>query len=853
MTSYIVEDVEGPPTSGYTVEDVSGPPDKSVSLEEQRSASTAEMPWYKKGAKALALSAELALRGSDATRKSTGLTYPSLGGRLADTIHEAAGLDNYQPASAAMGDSNRSVPERLSYAPRALLEGSVGLMSDIGIGGVTGGAGLMLNNANRNFGPNLETAKANSGSKEEALSRALAATSVDALLSRFGIEQTLARPGVALGTQAAKNVAKGIAITGAENTAQTAVDKNLLEGKAPTPGDLAVSGITGAGTSAAFKGLRGDFTDAGEAYRFRQFAGDDPKQLATVARLLRDTTDPYSKITEANAGDVLKRASGVAKDTLKNEAKDRYVQGPDVIARRVDDLRSQGRTDVTEAYIDVMAAANRGEPVNPTQRDLLAKSIGGDEVGQRWLNTLDQTSILGKLGDIGSKDGESGRMGGLHATQAGKTLSRLSGYFGLGSIGGGIGLSALGHSSLGQLGTGIGVGANALNIGVRAFDKASGYSNPVGRFARRFADAPDNRPPVPPVGATEPAAAIMDAVGAPPATTLPRAPVTTPETLMRQSMGIAPGENPSPTEMDILGKLISRAQAQGRVLNMGPKPGESMTTPPSPEQFMQRGADLDFRRPPPEVAPSAENLAKIDALVRERQRSSTQVEPSEAFKATKAAAMARRNARQAIVAKTAPRSVEGSVEVAPDKRNAVPSEELFPEAPMRGLPPEPPIEGSSPVDPKLLAMNAKIQRMFSKPEKAQSGSTRQEAPKQQKQDAPQQSPMSEMFTTDAFGVPVSIPMSEIRRTPEAWARGVQTKAGMRKGAVDQMKTVLPKDLHEEVDTLFKHWMQPGTKMVDAQHALEELVNDPRVPDELKSRLLDIWSNNSALTDSTHWE
>jgi hypothetical protein len=262
---------------------------------------------------------------------------------------------------------------------------------------------------------------------------------------------------------------------------------------------------------------------------------------------------------------------------------------------------------------------------------------------------------------------------------------------------------------------------------------------------------------------------------------------------------------------------------------------------------MQRGADLDFRRPPPEVAPSAENLAKIDALVRERQRSSTQVEPSEAFKATKAAAMARRNARQALVAKTAHRSVEGSVEVAP--------EELFPEAPMRGLPPEPPIEGSSPVDPKLLAMNAKIQRMFSKPEKTQSGSARQEAPKQQQQEprSSQQSPMSEMFTTDAFGVPVSIPMSEIRRTPEAWARGVQTKAGMRKGAVDQMKTVLPKDLHEEVDTLFKHWMQPGTKMVDAQHALEELVNDPRVPDELKSRLLDIWSNNSALTDSTHWE
>jgi hypothetical protein len=111
---------------------------------------------------------------------------------------------------------------------------------------------------------------------------------------------------------------------------------------------------------------------------------------------------------------------------------------------------------------------------------------------------------------------------------------------------------------------------------------------------------------------------------------------------------------------------------------------------------------------------------------------------------------------------------------------------------------------------------------------------------------------SDRFTTNVFGRDVSIPVSDIRRSPEAWAAGVHRDAGVRKGVVDQIKEALPENLHTEVENLFTTWLSPGVKKDSAYYALETLVNDPRVPEAVKGKILDLWSSARELQDNSHW-
>jgi hypothetical protein len=736
--------------------------------------------------KGLAYGAEGVLRGADATTNELKSLLGMAKGRsmataLADKIHSGAGLDSYAPAGEGLMDNSKGVMERLTYAPRAMVEAAPSLVTQVGPGKL--GTALALgSNAYQNLGNNLERADQSGAGRGGAL----AATGLDALLSRFGIEQTLGRGASRVGWDAAKKLVGGVAATGAENAAQTAIDRNLIDNKSVTANDLVVSGLTGAGASAAFKAARGDITDAGEAVRFRQFAGKDPKQLAAVAKLLQENTGSYGKIKESNAVDILGRARSSADGQRRLTASNNLIGGRSTV---VDQLNDSGNLDASRAYVESQGLLGKGEPVPDDMLETLRGELGGQPINDQWLNEVEQASTLGQLSDIGNRGA-----GGIHATKLGQTLDRLAGYFGLGSLGGGLGASALGHTSLGNTGLAIGAGATGLNLGIKGLDALSGYSNPVGRFARRFADdAPTPLATTVPRPMSNPQPAAVAPAGPPP---------TTPQSLFLQSLGFAPGETPTPSEMGILGQILRRGEKDGREVNLGPMPGESLTEVPN--RILPRGADADWRAPPAEAPADPRQLAKIDALVAQKTKAIPQVEPSDAFKATKAAAMAKRLERQRLMGKVEAKEPPPGIQSAPE----------------------------APVPPRAPRVAP--------------------APEQATQDAPQTTEKP-IYTTNVFGRDVSIPVDQIRRTPQAWERGVLRDATLRRQPIDQMKSMLPQDLQDNVEQLFTKWLSPGTKMDDAYFALEELVNDPRVPDDIKGKLLDMWSNNPDLTDPQHWK
>lgn len=490
MTEYNLEPVEGDPFAhGYSLEAVDGDPFAKPAAKKDTGF-----------AKGLAYGAENVLRGADATTNQLKSLLGMAKGRsmataLADKLHQAAGLDSYAPAGPDMMDSSKGVLDRLSYAPRAMVEGAPSLVTQLGPGKI--GTGMALaNNVYQNLGRNLETADASGAGRGGAI----AATALDAFLSRFGIDQTIGKGVAKAGVEPAKKLMAGILATGGENAVQTAIDRNLIENKQATADDMLVSGLTGGAVSAGFKGMRGDITDAGEAFRFRQFAENDPKALAAAARWLNDNTGSYGTIKEGNASDVLTRGRSAAGGQLDLTERNNVIGGKSQI---VDQLNQAGNLAASRAYVETDRLLKAKEPVPPELLNTLRQELGGNPLNDQWLREVETASILNSLGDIGNKGA-----GGLHASKLGGTLDRLAGYFGLGTAGGAL----AGLHTVSPTAAAIGAGTTALGVGIRGVDKLSGYSNPVGRFARRFAEdapSPSSQAAAPQATPVHPMAAAM--------------------------------------------------------------------------------------------------------------------------------------------------------------------------------------------------------------------------------------------------------------------------------------------------------------------------------------------------------
>lgn len=750
-----------------------------------------------------------------------GKQFPKLMAMVAAKLHN----DKYRSGMEDAANPNADLGTRAAGVGRALVEGAPG-MALSGLAGLAAGpAGFIGAQAALQTGGAIEGVRqADQVPEDQALggsqlARVAADSALSTALNSFGAGKALSPMTKGLGMQGVKQAlgeVAGAAKAGAiANAGQTIADKVLITGELPSMGELEAAMATG---GAAGFGVRAPkaVPEIGESIMLRGFKGQNPEAIKRAAELLNKNTGSYGSIKEGNAEDIRLTAGRASKKDMDFEAKGQGIKGPNLVEDQIDAISRSGSPEVGRAYVEAMSAVDAGEPVRADQIALLRQAIGGNPVADNWLDSLETSSILGQLGNMGSRKGDA-RMGGLHATSVGQTIDRIAKYFGPVGIAENLLSGALGHASMGGVGLPIGLTAGGLSLGMRGIDALTGYSNPVGRFARRFADEAPAGPQTPPAPLNQPAnvspmQTAMQASVPPmqaqvppmqaqvPPMQAPAAPVTTPQSLMLQSLGFAPGYNPTPSEMALVGKLLKRAQKQGREVNLGPMPGEDLTADPARQ--LPPGADASFRAPPPEAEPSAANLAKLDALLARRAKQATQVEPSDAFKQTLAATKAAVAARRAFGDKLAAR---GKPADAPKAQRA------------------PKVEASVEYAP--------------------------EAPPQAEQAAPERP----MHTVNVFGRDVSIPLDEIRRTPQAWERGVLRDATIRRQPIEAMKGMLPKDLHDDVEGLFTTWLAGGTKMVDAQHAFETLVNDPRVPDELKGQLLDLWASNKYLTDPSHWE
>lgn len=610
------------------------------SLVDEGKPSKKDTSWLKAVAYGLRQGQQEAAKAAD----TYGLPRPKR--NMADALAEMSGLDTYDPAGPHVADSNASFGERASYLPRAMVEGIGPTLTRLGAATVGGLPGLLGYSGAVNAPQAIETVRqgnAGQGMTPEQMARAAALTLANTGMDVVGTGSLMRPAKTALG-----GVGKA-ALGGAVDAAATdAANRGLGRGESPTLSDMALAGVAGAGTSAAMRaGLTApqtvkevaDLRHAPENYRFRQFADADPQALAAVAKLINDSKGSYPKITDGEvAADILSTARGDVKEGLTYEAKNKLNWGKNQIENRIDELRMEGRTDIADAYKSIKAATKAGQPVNPEQRKLVEEAVAGTEVGDNWLKTLDQSDIIARLSDMGDRKGS----GGIHATSVGKTTDRVAKYFLAGSLGEKLVDTLSGHSVLRGIGLPIGLGAGGISLGMRGIDALSGYSNPVGRFARRYANGPVSPTPDAPTPVQSPV--LPD--GAPVVPTEIKPP-TTPTDLFRQNLGIAPGEATSPSEMRLIGQILAKYGNP----NMGPKPGESLT---EATRVLPRGADESFRAPPADAEASPQSLAKVDALTKRLNKESAQVEPSESFKLAKAAALARKAERDRLVGKVTP-------------------------------------------------------------------------------------------------------------------------------------------------------------------------------------------------------
>ena len=450
-------------------------------LAEQKHEATAEMPWYAKAAKVGAM----ALR--NATKQAEDVQQMAFGrefkhGRISDMIAEKAGLDNYEPATEAMSNPNLSVWERASYAPRAMAEDALGIAFDAG----TFGAG----HAVRTLPGNVEAIKRADGTEgqeltPQQLARVAALTAVDSGLSRYGLGNAFSAPVKGVGAKALAGVAKKVAQAGAagavENMGQTLAANALVSGEAPSPEDMAVSGLVGAGGNAAIRGARA-VPEAIGAVKYRGLADLPPDSLARVMQ----------RVQKAGTGNDAESAMALKSARGQIDADYSGAMAEPGMQQRLADLKTDNDfNDLTGLNIrEVKARLDAGEHIPYDTISKLREHLGPSIESELLARSLEDANTLNKVQTYGNlKDGEFS--GGIMGSDFGRdTLTPYHGALGVVDklvTGGGVAghFSPIGHitgpaAAAWMAGR---YGANALAKGV---DALMGSNNPLGQIASRI-------------------------------------------------------------------------------------------------------------------------------------------------------------------------------------------------------------------------------------------------------------------------------------------------------------------------------------------------------------------------------
>jgi hypothetical protein len=448
-----------------------------------------------------------------------GKQFPKLMARVAQYLHD----ENYKAGSESMLDPNASLMERAGGLGRALVESSPAM-----VGAVAGPAGIAATSGLLGAGSAIERVRASDNVpadqalNPQQLARVGGSAAIDAAGAFIPAGKALA-PGVK-GFIPKVGATLEAAASGAKSSAaQTIAQKALLEGQMASPEEMAAAAAVGGVAAGGTRGIRETGKAVGDipGDRWSRFEGQDPAAMAAAAQRLKEATGGYNKITEANAEDIRRLALAKSKAALKFEAGNKTNGVRDFVKRDTNTLSIEGDPGPAKAYNEAMTSIQMGEPVSKANLETLgalAKARGYDP---EWFARLQEASVLGELGNVGMRVGTDGRMGGMHATPIGKSLGWLASKFGVGSVAleGAAHLSGLG-GPIGHAGALLGIGSTGLYGALRGIDRLTGYSNPVGTFAKRF----DGDPTL----YSGPARAIQDTVSgdssSPPPTTPPGPP-----------------------------------------------------------------------------------------------------------------------------------------------------------------------------------------------------------------------------------------------------------------------------------------------------------------------------------------
>lgn len=416
--------------------------------------------------KGLAYGAENAIRGLSATSKFLGIgPQRSSADGLADLIHQKAGLDNYAPASAVVGDSSKGVGERLMSAPRALVEGAPGLATDLVAGGVAGPAGFLISNSARNLGENVEASKGD-------LTKALGVTAADAILSRFGARATVG--------SAAKNLVKAAGTDAGVGTAMTVLDKDYLRGEKSTPGDIAVNALTGLGVGVAGRSAEGfaRMPKTPEGFKDQRF---NP----TTDKLDQDSLSRVANVYDKARADGSKDDYNYAHTHFDTEVKNALENGFFKKQLKDDGLHD----DVKEIVSQYKNKLKDGQVLTEDDIGSLYDIIGSTAEGQKVVTALTDRNTLNQLNPLYD--------GGLSQSKLAEKLDpNTPGFNPIRSVDFHTLWRALRGQGIGIPEMAIGAAQLAVKPITKTVDRLTGAADPSGVLIDRFAGKEAPRAPV---------------------------------------------------------------------------------------------------------------------------------------------------------------------------------------------------------------------------------------------------------------------------------------------------------------------------------------------------------------------
>lgn len=426
--------------------------------------------------------------------EASGIDIAKSAGQVLTDVGKGMAPEGYRPAHADFMDpkaSDRGMGGYgWGYLPRMILEGTPGLVMDIGAGALAGPGGFMASNASRGFGPAIDARVENNGGREASGSDyaiAAGSSALQAYLNRLGLSPALSgvTKGAGMGAiaQIPGQVAKAAAVDAASGGVGAVVDRAAVtagtdKGLTIDPHEALGSAAASGATAGALRTLRG----VGDVTNAIRYADMDPAVAGRLAtRIERLGIEP-------DGPEQAYKAVKIAEDTLSSErsrAKNDYVTN----------VGREGRSKAEPLMDSAQAILGQGGKLTDDHFADLREALSDNPHGQRYLSAIEEHNALNDLKTKGRfEDGYFA--GGLSGSAFAEDSVNPASWFrnptkrAIGTtaamIGMGTELEAIRSLAAPVAAAKMLALQGAAYGGVRALDGITGSRNPVREFTGRF-------------------------------------------------------------------------------------------------------------------------------------------------------------------------------------------------------------------------------------------------------------------------------------------------------------------------------------------------------------------------------